>query len=387
MIAQSAPKIYEDNSVSSLKCTQFGQKLLDEVRLHGMTDELDQRCADYIEKTKRTVKTMNERRSHITKLFDQIRSEFTGMENSIDPAKKDTVPFLIQQERNKYAAKKHEEAERRRREELMRQQREQAINRYKQDVEDDFRRQFNQKVTLDINTITSLNKSLTLDNFDEISKKITNFSILIGNDWFNQLQSFVHKPYEVNDNEAQQIRQETISRIAPKLAEQYCNEICEYLDSIADALPSKKRELQRMAKSDAEEQARMKAELEAKEAAEAHRLDEERKRKEEEVRAAQQVQAQASEMDGLFGQAMIASPTGYQPKTSVKLRLNPLNAAGVLDILSMWWSKEGQFLPVDDLCKMFKKQITYCEKIANDKDKPELISSANVRYDEEVKAK
>ena len=387
MIAQSAPKTYEDNSVSSLKCTQAGKQLLDDVRQHGMTDELDQRCAAYIEKTKRTIKAMNERRSPITKLFDQIRSEFTGMENSIDPTKKDTVPFLIQQERNKYAAKKHEEAERKRREEMMRQQREQAINRYKQEVEDDFRRQFDQKVIGDINTITSLNQSLTLDNFDEVSKKITNFSFMIGADWFNQLQSFVHKPYELNDNEAQQIRQETINRIAPQLSEQYSNEIGEYRDTIADALPSKKRELQRMAQADAEEQARMKAELAAKEAAEARRLDEERKRKEEEMRAAQQVQAQASEMDGLFGQAMIASPTGYQPKTSVKLRLNPLNANGVIDIISMWWSKEGQFLPVDDLCKMFKKQITYCEKVANDKDKPELISSANVRYSEEVKAK
>lgn len=387
MIAQSAPKTYDDNSLSSLNCSRAGEKLLDEIRKHGMTDELDQRCATYIDKTKRTLKTMNERRSPITKLFDQIRSEFTGMENSIDPTKKDTVPFLIQQERNKYAEKKHEEAERVRREEMMRQQHEQALNRYRKEVEDDYRRQFDIKVNDDIGMLKSLNNSLTLDNYDEVSKKITNFSIQIGNDWFSELLSFVHKPYEVNDTEAEQIRKEVISRIAPKLSEQYNKEIGEYRDTLTDSMPSKKCELLRMEKSNAEEQARLKAELAAKEAAEVRRLDEERKRREEEARSAQQVQAQATEMDGLFGQAMIASPTGYQPKTSVKMRISPLNAQGVLDILSLWWSKEGKHKSVEDLCKMFKKQIIYCEKIANDKDKPELINTTNVRYDEEVKAK
>ena len=53
----------------------------------------------------------------------------------------------------------------------------------------------------------------------------------------------------------------------------------------------------------------------------------------------------------------------------------------------MWWSKEGQFLPIEELSKIFKKQLTFCEKVANDKDNPEFIKSPFVRYEEEVKAK
>ena len=53
----------------------------------------------------------------------------------------------------------------------------------------------------------------------------------------------------------------------------------------------------------------------------------------------------------------------------------------------MWWSKEGRFLSMEELSKIFKKQITFCEKLANDKDNPELISSPFVRYEDEVKAK
>lgn len=387
MIAQSAPDTYNTNALSSQRCSDYGERLLAEIKRVGMTDELDKQCAEYIDKAKRTLKAMNERRSPITKLFDQIRSEFTGMENTIDPAKKDTVPYLIQQARNAYATKKREEAERARQEELRRQQREQAINRYKQEAEDDYRRQFDNLITTTINDLTSLNQSLTVENYDEVSAKIKAFNVNLGNEWFQHCQSFAHKPYEISDAEAIEIRQSILNRLSKQFKEQYQAEIGEYRDTITDALPSKKRELERMAQANAEEQARMRAELEAREAAETRRLDEERKRKEEEAKAAKAVQQSANEMDGLFAQNAVATPVGYQPKTSVKKRIATDTADGILAVVSMWWSKEGQFLPIDELIKTFKKQITFCEKLANDKDNPEFINSPFVRYEEEVKAK
>ncbi len=387
MIAQSAPQTYDTNALSSQRCAEFGQQLLAEIQQHGMTDELDKRCAEYVDKAKRTVKAMNERRAPITKLFDEIRSQFTGMENAVDPTKKDTVPYQIQQHRNAYAARKREEAERARREEMARQQREQAINRYKQDAEDDYRRQFDALITSTINDLTSLNQSLTIENFDEVSAKIKGFNVNLGNAWFQQCQSHAHKPYEINDAEATQIRQSILNRLSTQFKEQFLAEVGEYRDTIADALPSKKRELERMAVANAEEKARMEAELKAREAAEARRLDEKRRRKEEEAKAQQQVKSQANELDGLFGAAQVATPVGYQPKTAVKLRVKAANADGILAILSMWWSKEGQFLPLDELEKIFKKQITFVDKLANDKNSPETINSPFVTYEEEVKAK
>jgi len=387
MIAKSAPETYNTNALSSQRCSDYGEKLLAEIQRGGMTDALDKACAEYIDKAKRTLKAMNERRSPITKLFDQIRSEFTGMENTIDPAKKDTVPYKIQQARNAYAAKKREEAERARQEEMRRQQREQAINRYKQEAEDDYRRQFDSLITGKINELTSLNQSLTVENFDEVSGKIKGLNITLGNEWFQNCQSYAHKPYEISDAEAITIRQSILNRLSTQFKEQYQSEIGDYRDTIVDALPSKKRELERMAKANAEEQARMKAELEAREAAETRRLDEERKRKEEEAKAAKAVKQSANEMDDLFAQNAVATPVGYQPKTSVKQKIVVDSADGVLAVVSMWWSKEGQFLPVEELLKIFKKQLTFCEKVANDKDNPEFINSPFVRYEEEIKAK
>lgn len=387
MIIQSAPEAYDTNRGSALRCAEYGTRLLDAIQQNGMSDDLDKLCADYIEKAKRTLKAMNERRAPLTKLFDQIRSEFTSMETTVDPTKADTVPYKIQQARNSYAAKKREEAERARQEELRRQKRDMALSRYRQDAEDDYRRQFDGKVTADINDLTSLNQSLTVENFDETSAKILNYNAELGNEWFRSCQSHAHKPYEISDAEAVDIRQSILNALSKQFKEQYAAEVGEYRDTLADALPAKKRELERMAKANAEEQARIKAELEAREAAEARRLDEKRKRKQEEENAMRQARQSAGEIDGLFGQAAVAAPAGYQPKTAVRKRIVADSADGILAIVSFWWAKEGQHLPVDELAKMFKKQIAYCEKLANDKNNPEIISSPLIRYEEEVKAK
>lgn len=387
LIMQPASRVYGENSLSLQRCSARGEHLLAQIEESGMTDELDQQCAVYIEKTRRTIKEMNKRRSPFTQLFDRIRFEFTGMENTIDPAKKDSVPYLIQQQRNAYAARKRQEEERARQEEMRRQQRQQAIARYTQDAEDDYRCQFDGAVTSAINELTGLNQSLTVENFDELSAKIKNFRINLGDEWFQYCQCHAHKPYEINDGEAIQIRQTVLDRICVQLREQYAREVGEYRDTIADALPSKKHELERIAQASAEEQKRIKADLAAREAAETARLDQEHRRKEEEAAAAKKVQQTAAEVDGLFSQAAVAVPVGYQPKTAVRKRIAVDNPEGMLAVVSMWWSKEGRHMPLDELMKIFKKQLTFCEKLANDKDNPEMITSPFIRYEEEVKAK
>ena len=389
LIAQSAPEVYKSNTLSCQKCTDFGKRLLAQIKEQGMNDELDMQCATYINKARNTVKKMNTNRSAITKLFDQIRSEFTGMENSIDPTKTSSVPYQIQQARNAYAAKKREEEERKRRAELLRQQREQAFNTYKADVEDDYKRSFNAYTANSINALTDLNASITLDNYEVQCRAIKQFSVSLPQDWATKTPSNVRIPAELADmqDKLREVRTSIVNKLMQQFTEQYQFEVGDYRDTITDALPSKKAKLERMAKANAEEKARMAAELKAREEAEAKRIEEERKRKEEEEAAKKKMQQEASEVNNLFAGQAIVTPAGYQSKTSVKKRLVFHDAQGVLAAVSLWWSKEGQYMSVEDLAKVFKKQITYCEKAANDKDHPEFISSTSVSYEEEVKAK
>lgn len=391
LIAQTAPEVYKSNTTSCQKCTDFGKKLLAQIKANGMNDELDMQCATYINKARNTVKKMNTNRSAITKLFDQIRSEFTGMENAIDPNKTDSIPYQIQQARNAYAAKKREEEERKRREEMMRQQREQALVRYKAEVEDGFKRQFNVYTTNATNELTKLNSSLTLENYEAQSKIIREYPVTLPANYIDRLKStiLIPIPAEIADMRdlLPGIRSSILSKLMQQFHEQFQFEVGEYRDNILDMLPSKKAELERMQKADKEEKARMAAKLKAQEETEAKRIEKERKRKEEEEAAKKKMQQEASDVNSLFAGQAIVTPEGYRSKTSIKKRLVFHDAQGVLAAVSMWWSKEGQFMSVEELTKIFKKQITFCEKVANDKAQPEFISSTSVSYEEEVKAK
>lgn len=389
MIAQSAPQIYKDNTTSSERCTEYGQKLLAQIKANGMNDDLDQQCAVYITKARNTVKKMNTNRSAITKIFDQIRSEFTGMENAVDPTKAGSVPYQIQQQRDVYAARRREEEERRRREEIARQQRQQALSRYRQDVEDDYKSQFNTYAVSAIDALAALNSGLTIQNFEAQSKVITGYPVTLPSSWADSLRSAVAVPPEIAymADSLAALRSEILGGLMPQFTEQYQFEVAEYRDSIIDTLPSKRTELERIQQAGEEEKVRLAAELKAREQAEAARIEAERRRKEEEEAARKKMQAEASELGGLFGQQAVLSASGYQPKASVKKRIVFRDSQGVIAAVSFWWSKEGQYLPVDELAKIFKKQITYCEKAANDKSHPELITSSSVSYEEEIKAK
>ncbi len=389
MIAQTAPEVYQSNTLSCQKCTDYGHRLLAQIKEQGMNDELDMQCATYITKARNTVKKMNTSRSAITKIFDQIRSEFTGMENAVDPTKTDSIPYQIQQARNAYAAKKRAEQERKRREEMLRQQREQALNLYKADVEDDYKRSFNTYTANAINRLTELNSGITLENYEAQCKEIKQFPVKLPEDWATKTPSNVRIPAEIADmqDKLREVRTSIALKLMEQFAKQYEFEVGDYRDTITDALPSKKAELERMQKADEEEKARMAAELKAREAAEAKRIEEECKRKEEEEAAKKKMQQEASEVGNLFAGQAVVTPAGYQPKTSVKKRLTFHDAQGVLAAVSLWWSKEGQFQSVEELAKVFKKQITFCEKLANDKDHPEFVSSTSVTYDDEIKAK
>ena len=95
---------------------------------------------------------------------------------------------------------------------------------------------------------------------------------------------------------------------------------------------------------------------------------------------------QIAEVGGLFDNAAASVPT-YQPKTVVKKKVNPLNVEAFPTLIAFWWEGEGKHKTVEELAKMFKPMITYCEKRANDKANPEFIRDEHIEYVDEIKAK
>lgn len=383
LIVANAPQSMQDNIISCQRCMEAGETLLKAIQDNGMTDELDQQAAAFIEKSRKTVKKMNERRSPVTKLFDEIRTRFTSIENAIDPGKADTIPYKLQQLRNQYAAKKREEEERRRREELARQQAEAARAKLKIDVEEDFKGQFQSLLNEKVNNLTELDNEVTLETYDKAYEQIKTCSTELPPEWLYNLHSTVRRPLNVSVDEMCRIELDVKEALGKQFKEQYAAEIQDNKDYILDRMPSKKANLERIAKANAAEAARMKAEMEERQRKEAEAQEAERKRKEEEERKKSEAARQQIEMGSLFNAQEAVQ--GYQPKMKVSKKIELLNPEGILPIIGMWWRLEGCDLSVEELSKMFKKQITFCEKVAN-KD-GEFIKDESVEYIDDVKAK
>lgn len=381
VIVRNTPENYNKNQLSCGRCRMAGEKLLDEIKAKGMSDTLDQTVAKYLEKTRRTVKEMNERRAPVTKLFDQVRKEFTALENEIDPTKAGTIPSQLQQYRNQYAAKKREQEEAQRRAEEARRQAEAARSKYRTDCLEDYKAKFNELVNTRINELTELNGSVNLENIKAVYDTVESFATKLPADWCPVTS--VRQPFNLTPEEARQIRGEVMNSLIDQFNEQYRVEIGDYRQEILDKLPSKKIELERAAKASAAESARIKAEIAQREAAEAARKEAERKaREQEEAKKAEALKAN-SEAVNLFNLAKTSTPA-YQPKTKVTKKINITAPSGYMLVLSMWWAKEGCNLTKEELDKVFKKMITFCEKLANKEG--EFINDPGIQYVEEVKA-
>ena len=383
-IVQAAPQSYNDNKNSHDRCIDFGMNILNAVRTQGMNDDLDRQAASFIDKARRTVKAMNERRSPVTKLFDEVRSAFTTMENEIDPSKPGTVAYDLQQFRNQYAAQKRAEEERRLREEMERRQAEEAARKFRMDVEDDFKRKFQDYLNTAINQITQIDNAVTLENYDnslaELHKIKAEVEKGLSAQWMGSLHTSLRIPLGVKAAEIENELKHTLYR---QFSEQYVAEVGDTVNYTIDRLPSKRANLEKIAEANAEEAARIKEEMEAVQRAEAQRMEQERAEREAEEKRKAELERKTAEMTSLFDSQAAAST--YQPKTKVTKRISLLNPEGIMPVISLWWSKEGCNLSVDELVKMFKKQIAFCEKLAN-KDEV-FIQNESVEYVDEVKAK
>lgn len=384
MIVNGTPQTYDENQLSHDRCIDAGSQLLASIQAHGMTDELDQQAAVFIEKARKTVAKMNERRSPLTKLFDSIRREFTVLESDIDPKTAGSVPYQLQLLRNKYAAAKREEEERRRREELAAQQQRQAREKFMLDVAENYRSQFNALLDSQVAALMMVNSSVTLQNYDEVMGKIKAMPVDLPQDF--ALKHTVSIPYIISRDEACEIADKVLKDELPKFREQYRFEMSGNRDTLLNMLPGKRAELEKAAQASAEEAERIRREIAQREAQEAARKEAERKQREEKERQEAEMRQRNAEMGGLFDQASIVAPQ-YQPKTSVRKKIVPLCPAAFSDIIMFWWVNEGQHLSVEELSKVCKKMLTYAERAANDKTNPVQIKCDAVRYEDDVKAK
>ena len=385
-LMKSAPDALGKNQKSIANCNSAGQAILDTIQGEGMTDELDAKAAEYLKKVNVTITNMKSRRAPVTQLFDRIRSIFTTDEKAIDPKDKSTIPGKIAAERDRYAALKREE-ERRKQQEMQRQANiEKEKGTYRFAIEQAINTHMSSYFAEQQKNLSHIWESITLATFELKEKSIRGWSTLYPREHFDTFNQDI-TTYYLDAQTKANIKAEILSNKYSAFSQQYKFDMEDLRQSFIDRLSSKKQELieeEELRKKDAE--AAAKAETERKQ-----REEEERKQRELEIQQKEHEQQQKAEssiqsaqMNSLFATAA-ASVTTRTSKAKVTERIKILHPAGFLEIYQMWWINEGQNLTIEELEKIHKKMISFCEKKANSNDEMK-IKSKYIRYEEEVKA-
>lgn len=390
-LSRIAPEALALNTQSHDRALAAGQPLLEA----PMTDESDAQMALYIDRCRKTLRKMNDQRAPITQLFDQIRSAFTTLEADIDPTRKDTLPHRLQQRRNAYAAEKRAAAEAERQAALREQQRQAALAQYEADGEATLREELRRLIDAETSILQERYEELQVfpdgsDNLPRVRNAIGAHPDTLDPEWLPSAIARIFRP----DFRPAFITPQDVVLIAMRVRNaarrdfpaEFQTLIAATRQELLALLPSRLAELKAIAASSTEEAARRREEMERREAA----LQTEREERARQAQAAAEAAALTKQQEAaaadLFAKSAATVQT-YQPKTSVKRRLVPLNPEAFPEIINLWWVKEGSRLSVEELSKIFKKQLTYCERLANHKTEPVTLPSEHISYEEEVKAK
>ncbi|QUT74940.1 hypothetical protein INE81_01383 [Bacteroides salyersiae] len=385
-LMKSAPDALGKNQKSIANCNSAGQAILDTIQGEGMTDELDAKAAEYLKKVNVTITNMKSRRAPVTQLFDRIRSIFTTDEKAIDPKNKSTIPGKIAAERDRYAALKREE-ERRKQQEMQRQANiEKEKGTYRLAIEQAINTHMSSYFAEQQKNLSHIWESITLATFELKEKSIRGWSTLYPREHFDTFNQDI-TTYYLDAQTKANIKAEILSNKYSAFSQQYKFDMEDLRQSFIDRLSSKKQELieeEELRKKDAEAAAKAEAERKQREEEERKQRELEIQQKEHEQQQKAESSIQSAQMNSLFATAA-ASVTTRTSKAKVTERIKILHPAGFLEIYQMWWINEGQNLTIEELEKIHKKMISFCEKKANSDDEMK-IKSKYIRYEEEVKA-
>lgn len=388
-IMQSAPATLQRNQASVSACNQTGQALLDTIEAEGgiSSDELDATVSEYLEKTKITVENMNKRRKPLTQLLATVSKSFTSLESAIDIKSVTTIPYKLQQARNKYAAKKLEEQKKREEEARRIQLVENEKAQYKADITLLLDTTYANYISRHINALNGMYDHATLASYNDVCRQIKEANVTFNwTDFANNVKDNFQTFY-MDAATRTSIKKELASIKKIEYTKRYSFELEDLKQSLIDRLPSLRKQLEEqeeLRRTNAVEAARQEEQRKKEQQEQLRKQEEERKRKEEEAKAKAEADKAAAEVQAAFDFSAASMPS-TPTKAKVKKKIQITNPQGFLQVYQMWFTREGINMSMEDLEKVHKKMLTYCEKVMN-KDGEE-IKSVFVKYIDDVTAK
>lgn len=388
-ILQTAPSILTDNETRVTRCSNAGKSLLDTINAtNGInSDEVDGQVQKFIEASKQTLERINGSRKPITQMLTAISKRFTSLESEIDVKTSGTIPYKLQQARNKYAAKKLEEQKKREEEARRIQLAENEKAQYKADITLLLDTTYTNYVSRHINALNGMYDHATLATYNDVCRQIKEAKTTFNwTDFANNVKD-TFQTFYMDSATRTCIKNELASIKKVEYAKRYSFELDDLKQSLIDRLPSLRKQLEEqedLRRTNAEEAARQEEQRKKEQQEQLRKQEEERKRKEEEAKAKVEADKAAAEVQAAFDFSAASMPS-TPTKAKVKKKIQITNPQGFLQVYQMWFTREGINMSMEDLEKVHKKMITYCEKVVN-KD-GEQIQSAFVKYVDDVTAK
>ena len=388
-IMQSAPATLQRNQASVSACNQTGQALLDTIEAEEgiSSDELDATVSEYLEKTKITVENMNKRRKPLTQRLATVSKSFTSLESAIDIKSVTTIPYKLQQARNKYAAKKLEEQKKREAEARRIQLTENEKAQYKADITLLLDTTYANYVSRHIKALSGMYDHATLASYNDVCRQIKEANVTFNwTDFANNVKD-TFQTFYMDAATRTGIKNELASIKKVEYTKRYSFELEDLKQSLIDRLPSLRKQLEEqeeLRRTNAVEAARQEEQRRKEQQEQLRKQEEERKRREAEAKAKAEAEKAAAEVQAAFDFSAASMPS-TPTKAKVKKKIQITNPQGFLQVYQMWFTREGINMSMEDLEKVHKKMITYCEKVVN-KDGEE-IKSAFVKYIDDVTAK
>lgn len=381
VILNSAPEILMQNQTSKSKATEAYLTIENLITYNGMSDFYDNELAKFVEKGKKTIISMNDRRKPVTQMIDLIKKEFTSLESDL----KSTVD-KAQSQRNAYATEKMKIKQEEDRQAALRLAKEKEIIEYRKSCEIAVSSYFTECASKIKSQFLNDFNSLTLDNIDKAGFESTSSNF----DTYFYKGVEILLPigeedayYHLTNEERHSIKNEFIDADYSAQKAQFKAEIQSQLRELVDKIPSKKAELQTLALADAAETERLLKEKEAREKDEADRIAKEAENKRKEAETAASVKA-AGEQAAVLVDAQAGLFEAPKVVESYEIKLT--NIAGYLMLIQFWFEKEGKSLPQDKFEKFtFARAKAFCENYAKKND--EFIKNPTIIYEPKYKAK
>lgn len=382
----SAGDVLTSNRSLLEKAENKAKLLLDTIEAEGMSDELDAEVNDWQIKAKQALKINNDRRTPITQLLTKISREFTALENPLDGTKPDSHYAKLQSHRNKWATHKESERKAKEAEILRKQQIDQDKIRLASDAEQQIRSKFTEKLFSFKGYLSNLVNNATLSDFNEVEVKIKSQKVEYPKDKFVQAFDPILYSQVLSYEQIDEIKLAAKEKLYNELSANFRENMEVDKQNTLDLLPSKKKELERIAKADASEAERLRQEAESRKKIEEAKLKQEQEEQAKADAAKLEAEKQLNNATNLFDTAAqmaeVQSATGKVKKSYI---ISVKDAAGWGAIFLFFFEKVGQSLDVEAFGKKTMNQMKKeCEKVANNTG--EMIEHPSIEYAEDVKA-